>query len=571
MFRKYALLFGLFVSAALISGALVEIYFSYQDSKSELLNLHRERAKRTAEAIESFLGNVESQMGWLLHAAFLPRDQALEQHRTDFVRLLKQTPAITEIAYVDAAGMEQLLISRLTLDRIGSGKDHSKDPVFVGSRARGRYFDQVYFRRESEPYMRVGLADRGKDSGGFIAEVNLKFIWDVVTQIEVGKAGYGFAVDSTGLLIAHPDISLVLRKTDLSQLAQVANALSGRQGPAGTIERNRDGLSVLSSHAAIDSLGWTVFVESPTSEALAPVYGSIARTLLLLAGGVVVSLLASLYLTRRMIKPIHALQLGAAEIGSGNLEHQIQVHSGDELQDLADDFNRMTARLRESYDQIERLSTLKRYFSPHLAELIASSREQDITASHRREITVVFCDLRNFTRFSSNADPVVVMDVLREYFDALDRQLLEFGATVDHYAGDGLMAFFNDPLTCKDPGARAVRMAVAMRQEVHRLIETWNKTGGDLGFGIGISSGEATLGAVGSEEQFHYTAIGSVANLASRLCDEAEGGQILISESVFTEVNSLVRAEPVGALRFKGFPQPIPVINIAGLRGPCPD
>lgn len=567
IFRKYALLFGSFVSAALISGALVEMYFSYQEAKTELLNIQHERAKRAAEAIESFVGNLESQMSWTLHAAFLPQSQAIEQRRMDFARLLKQAPAITEVSYIDASGKEQLLISRLSLDRVGGGKDYAEAPVFVESAAKGRHAGDVYFRLGSEPYMRLGLADRR--GGVSIAEVNLKFIWEVVTQIKVGRSGYGFAVDSRGLLIAHPDISLVLRKTDLSQLPQVAEALSGgHHESTGAIARSREGKSVLSSDAAIDSLDWTVFVESPTSEALAPIYGSLIRTSFLLVVGIIVSLLAGLYLTRRIVEPIRALQLGAAQIGSGNLEHQIQVESGDELEDLADDFNQMTVRLKESYDYVERLSALKRYFSPHLAEMIVSSQEENFTDSHRQYITVIFCDLRNFTKFSSHADPEVAMNVLREYFDVLGQKLLEFEATIDHFAGDGLMAFFNDPIPCEDPAARAVRMAVAMQREVGKLIDAWKKDGNVLGFGIGISTGDATIGHIGTEDQFHYTAIGPVANLASRLCDDAQDGQILVSESVLTETSSLVNAEPIGDHVFKGFPDPIPVFNIAGLNEP---
>jgi class 3 adenylate cyclase len=474
IFRKYALLFGSFVSVALIVSAGIEVYFSYQDTKTELLNTQHERAARAAEAIESFVNNIESQMGWTLHAAFLSQSQAIAQRRTDFTRLLKQAPAITEISYVDASGKEQLLISRLSLNRIGSGEDYSVTPIFVQARSNGRYAGEVYFRLESEPYMRIGLADRR--GGVSIAEINLKLIWDVVTQIKVGRSGYGFAVDSRGLLISHPDISLVLGKTDMSQLPQVARALSTQQGSSGTIARSRDGISVLSSHAAIDSLGWTVFVESPTSEALAPIYGSMIRTSFLLAVGIVVSLLAGLYLTRRIVEPIRALQHGAAQIGAGNLEHQIRIESSDELEDLAEDFNQMTGRLKESYDYVERLSALKRYFSPHLAELIVSSREEEnFTDSHRQYITVIFCDLRNFTKFSSHADPEVAMNVLREYFDVLGRKLLEFEATIDHFAGDGLMAFFNDPIPCKDPAGSAVRMAVEMKREVNQLIESWRR------------------------------------------------------------------------------------------------
>lgn len=572
LFRKYAVLFGALVSAVLIASGLVETYFSYQESRSALLRIQREKAVAAAAVIERFVKEVEAQIGWTMHAAFAPRAEALAQRRIDYFRLLRQAPPITEIAYLDGAGREQILVSRLAMDVIGSGKDRAGEPRFRDARAGGRYLSPVYFRRESEPYLTLGLAGRGRDKGVTVAEVNLKFIWDVISRINVGRASRAFVVDSRGLLVAHPDISLVLRKTDLSATPQVTEARArsdaagaGAAGNAGAIARGLDGGRVLSAHAAIAPLGWLVFVESPLSEAFAPLYDSLLRTAVLLVAGVALSVLAGLLLARRIVRPIRALQQGAARIGGGELGQRIDVRTGDELELLADEFNRMTAKLQESYDSIERVSQLKRYFSPHLAELIVSSKEQHLTESHRREITVMFCDLRNFTEFSSIGEPEEAMRVLREYYKALGAQLRAFEATIGHFAGDGLMAFFNDPLPCPDPAARAVRMAVAMQRDVGELVGAWDKRGIKLGFGVGISSGYATLGHIGSEEQFHYTAIGSVANLASRLCDEARSGQILISESVYAEVEDLVTVEHTGDHALKGFPRPVPVLQITGL------
>jgi len=207
---------------------------------------------------------------------------------------------------------------------------------------------------------------------------------------------------------------------------------------------------------------------------------------------------------------------------------------------------------------------LKRFFSPQLAEYIVSSREEELTQSHRSEITVVFCDLRNFTAFSSITEPEETMQVLHDYYDVVCKLIRQFEATIEHFAGDGLMAFFNDPMPCPDPEERAVKMAILMQQEVGKLITAWRKSGTELGFGIGISSGYATLGHIGSAEQFHYAAIGSVANLASRLCDQAEDGQILISESVFEKTLEIVKAESIGELSLKGFPNPVPVMQLTG-------
>ena len=179
---------------------------------------------------------------------------------------------------------------------------------------------------------------------------------------------------------------------------------------------------------------------------------------------------------------------------------------------------------------------------------------------------MIFCDLRNFTEFSSFAEPELAMRVLEQYYIALGVQLGRFEATIGHFAGDGLMAFFNDLLPCPDHAARCVEMAVVMQDEISKLIEGWQRRGLDLGFGVGIATGYATLGQISTEDQFHYTAIGSLVNLAARLCDEAEGGEILITETVYAEAEGLVAVEPSGERTLKGLPRPVPVMRVVGLR-----
>ena len=179
---------------------------------------------------------------------------------------------------------------------------------------------------------------------------------------------------------------------------------------------------------------------------------------------------------------------------------------------------------------------------------------------------MVFCDLRGFTAFSETVEPEEEMNVLREYHSAIGSLIFRFEGTLEHFAGDGLMVFFNDPLPCPDPAAQAVRMAVAMRQQMGELTERWRKRGHQLGFGVGIAQGYATLGMIGFEERVHYAAIGTVANLAARLCDDARGGQILISQRVFVAVENLAEAEPVGELSLNGFLKPVPAFNVVGLR-----
>ncbi len=233
---------------------------------------------------------------------------------------------------------------------------------------------------------------------------------------------------------------------------------------------------------------------------------------------------------------------------------------------LAEWNRNLEQRVADQFAELERVNRLKRFFSPQVAEHITSSGDEHLLESHRKEIAVVFCDLRGFTAFSDTAEPEEVMAILREYHAAMGQLIFHFDGTLEHFAGDGMMVFFNDPLTCPDPSARAVRMSVAMREQATALSRIWRKWGHQLGFAVGIAQNYATVGNIGFEGRFEYGAIGSVTNLASRLCDEAEAGQILVSQRVYAAVEDLIEVEPVGDLRLKGFAKPISAYNIVGLK-----
>jgi adenylate cyclase len=223
-------------------------------------------------------------------------------------------------------------------------------------------------------------------------------------------------------------------------------------------------------------------------------------------------------------------------------------------------------RVQQQVQELERLARLRRFLAPQLAELIASDRHEQVLESHRREVTVVFCDLRGFTAFSETTEPEEVMRVLREYHLAMGEIIHHYEGTLERFTGDGMMIFFNDPIPCSDPAERAIHMAVSMRARVGELKAKWRRRGHQLDFGVGISQGYATLGKIGFEGRFDYAAIGTVTNLASRLCDEADGEQILVSQRVYSAVEVLVEAETVGELSLKGFSRPILVYNIIGPR-----
>jgi class 3 adenylate cyclase/CheY-like chemotaxis protein len=224
-------------------------------------------------------------------------------------------------------------------------------------------------------------------------------------------------------------------------------------------------------------------------------------------------------------------------------------------------------RVEEKVAEVERLGRLKRFFSPQLAELIVAGGADDPLKTHRREVTVVFLDLRGFTAFAETAEPEEVMAVLREYHAEMGRLILEHEGTLERFTGDGMMIFFNDPVPVPDPAERAIRMAVAMRERVTKLTAAWRKRGHELALGVGIAQGYATIGAIGFEGRWDYGAIGTVTNLAARLCGEARGGQILVSSRVVGAVEELIETEEVGALALKGLLKPVPTFNVTRLKG----
>jgi signal transduction histidine kinase len=377
--RKYILVLVALVAGTLLASGAISIYSSYEENKRALVALQREKARGAAYSIERFVKEIESQLGWTTQPSQLvAAGAASEQRRVDSIRLLKQVLAITELSYLDAKGLERLRLSRLAMDVIDSRIDYSQDPKFREAKAGRTYFGPVYFRKESEPYMTIAMPQSG--GGVTVAEVNLKFIWEVVSQIKVGKAGLAYAIDRNGALIAHPDISLVLQKTTLTNLPQVKAALTPG-GEEVAIARDPKGREVLTSHSTITPLGWVVFIEQPLEEAFEPLRASAWRTGLMVVIGIVLSVFVSALLARRLAQPIQALQASAAKIGAGELDHRIEIRTGDELETLADEFNQMTSRLRESY------ATLEQRVEDRTRELTESLEQQTATGEILRVIS----------------------------------------------------------------------------------------------------------------------------------------------------------------------------------------
>ncbi len=355
LLRRTFLIALLLVRGGLITSGLVELFFRYRESVESIGALQREMAQAAAFKIQQFIQEIERSMRAATQTKEIVAAGLTEAYRFELIKLLKVVPAITEAAALSPNGREETKVSRVRIILPEDLADRSSEKAFVEAREGKSFFSPVYFVRESEPYMTIAVPIErlGEEFAGvLVAEVNLKYIWDVVSRIKVGRAGYAYVVSREGDLVAHPDISLVLQKRNLGHLGQVQAALAGVAGllPA---QPNLAGQKIFPAYAPIPDLGWAVLVERPAGEAYAPLYASILRSSILLLVGFGMAVLASLLIGRRVVRPVEVLRQGAARIGAGALDHRIDVRTGDELEVLAESFNRMTAQLRESYASLE--------------------------------------------------------------------------------------------------------------------------------------------------------------------------------------------------------------------------
>jgi class 3 adenylate cyclase/HAMP domain-containing protein len=781
LFAKYVIsLVGLVVFVLAVNGA-TETWISYRATKTTLIDAMSEKADATAKRIDQSIFELERQISWVTRASVV----TLEQRRSDYAQLLNSISAVSQLSQLNGQGHELLRLSRTKID-VNRNVDFSKDPRFTEAVARGVSFSPAFFS-DNQPFMSISVAHSGFNAGVTVADIDLRFLSDYLGDTQVGKNTFAYVVDQKGEALATssrgPDIG-----RDLSKLPQVAALMTpdGQPLASGT---DADGHSVLTASATVPKLGWVVFFEQSTSQALAPIRDQLVRGALLIGLGLVIAILAGTILARRMLVPIEALRVGARRLGAGDFSQRIDVRTKDELEELADQFNSMAGQLGQTYSdleakvvertrdlaqsvgelkvleevgravsssldlnavlptvaaraleithadavliygydpakrqfnlveadgidkaaegehrvideadsvlgdaarkgepiaipdlaavadvrlrnvaveagfhavlvaplvdqqgvlgalvvlrratgdfpasliglmrtfahqsvlamrnarlftevdqkgrelasantvvreqadklteqteqlrnwnrsleervekqlgEIERIRKLERFLAPQVAQLIASSDGHDtLLNSHRGEVTVVFCDLRGFSAFTEATEPEEAMNVLREYHAALGELIFRYEGTLDRYAGDGVMILFNAPIQFEDHVKRAVKMACEMRDTIGALTEKWRNRGHSLGFGMGIALGYATLGQIGFEQRLEYAAIGSVTNLASRLCDEAKANQIVVSRRVYGVVEQWVDAAPLDDLVLKGFNHPVLAMEI---------
>jgi class 3 adenylate cyclase len=558
LFIKYFATLFIAVVVPLVFGTLGEAWFGYRDQWLHLNEILQAEARSAAGKIQDFTDGMRDQLGWVVQFPWTQDED--DQHRVDALRLLQQVPAIVSTTLVDQTGIERVSVSRLRVNKIGRGMDMSTDPAVIGGRASKVWYGPVRYQRDSEPHMRIAVAGSLAAAGVAIADVNLKLIWDVIAAINIGETGYIMVVDDSGRLIAHPDMSLVLRGTagsgDFSRLNQALNAKNG----SAVVTTTHGGKAVVAVSVSVSDPGWNVIAVQAVSEAFGPIRAALWRSLIFIAIGTLITLALAYWLANRMSGPIRQLEDGAQRFGAGQFDHRITISSGDELERLAMRFNKMAGELATSKEKSERINRLKRFLAPQVAELVEHSDE--LLDGQRREVVAIFGDLRGFTSFSARAESDAVMAVLREYYEAVGAVINRHEATLIQFAGDGVMVLVNAPIECGNPAHRAVLLAIDLQAAVQTLASNWSARGFAMGFGVGIAMGSATVGTVGYEGRLDYTAVGNVVNLASRLCASASDTQILADPVVAERSRDSYVLVSLGQRPIKGYDYALEVFAV---------
>jgi adenylate cyclase len=435
LFAKYVMsLVGLVVFVLAVNGAL-EIWISYNQTRTALIHAMSEKADATAHRIEQSVVDLERQVSWVTRASVV----TVEQRRADYAELLNQVPAVSRIFQLDGQGREQLRLSRHSVS-FGSGADFSRDVRFTQAVAKGITYAPVFFR-EQQPFMSIAVAHSGRDAGASVAEIDLRFLSGYVEDAQAEKVGSAYVVDANGILLASTDKNLQPGK-DLSALPQLSALLKSANKPP-TSGTNEEGQAVLTASSQVPKLGWLVLFEQPASQALAPIHDLLIRIGILVAFGLALAILAGMLLARRMLVPIQALNTGAQRLGGGDFEHRIDVKTGDELEQLADRFNSMAGQLHETYADLElKVKERTRDLAQSVNELKVLEEVGRAVASSL-DLNAVLPTVATRALEITKADAVLIygFDVVNRRFDLVEASGVEKSAAGNHLviaAGDGL-------------------------------------------------------------------------------------------------------------------------------------
>jgi len=561
LFFKYFITLFVAVVVPLVLGAATEAWFACRDNRLYLNEILQVEARSAAERIQAFTDGIRDQLGWVVQFPWTEGED--DRRRIDGLRLLQQVPAIVSLSMIDPNGTERVFVSRVSMNRTGRGADMSAAPAVIGARANRVWYGPVHYRRDSEPYMQIAVAGNRAAAGVVVADINLKLIWDIIAAIKIGDTGHALVLDDAGRLIAHPDISLVLRSgAGAGDLNRLKSAVSEANGSA-VSTTGEDGNSVVALAVPAPNVGWTVIAEQPVLEAYESIRAALWRSAILIFIGIVFSLVLAYWRACRMWGPIRQLENGVERIGMGQFDHRITIQSRDELEQLAVRFNQMAEELGTSQQKSERINRLKQFLAPQVAELVEHS-DPRLLDGQRREVVAIFGDLRGFTAFSARAEPDAVLAVLRQYYEAIGAVTARHEATLIRFAGDGVMVLVNAPVTCENPADRGVRLAIDMQAAVQSLAGTWSAGGSAIGFGVGVAMGPAAVGTLGYQGRLDYTAIGNVVNLASRLCSLAGDGQVLLDSVVHDRVGNGFDLASIGERTIKGYDRALEIFAVIG-------
>ena len=469
--RHYFLVSAFFISGGLITSGLSELYFRYRESTADLARLQQEITAAAASKIEQFVLEIERTIRGATKSQEITEKGLSPEYQFELRRLLVIAPAITEAMAIDSEGIVQVAVSRFKSVLARGKKIDSALPTLALAREGKSYFSPVYFYRDSEPYMTLAVPIEryaGRVIGALQVQVNLKYVWDLVSKLKVGTGGYAYAVARDGDLIAHPDISLVLQRRNIAHLDQVSAAFQPQrngQRPQGTFMTNLHGKSVFSSWTLIPDLGWAVFVEQPVEEVYGPLYASLFRTTGFLLVGLGMALVASLMVARRVVRPLETLRKGVQRIGGGDMRPRLEVKTGDEIEVLAEEFNKMTENLRGAYDSLDRKVAER---TRDLA--IANERLQELDRLKSDFVSNVSHELRTPLTAIKGAVDLVLREVTGPLTEKQIHYLTRVRSNTQHLAG-----LINDLLDLSkiESGKSEMKSSrVSLAGLVHEVVET---------------------------------------------------------------------------------------------------